>query len=498
MKHPAAARFCALLLMLLILSGCTREPSVSESSSSPSDAPVISTPVLEEGSTSLGYFSEDSLNPYTCRTIQNFYLCGLLYDGLTALDAGGSSELRLAQSAAMDDSHWLVQLRPDAVFPNGEQVTAQDIAASFQAAAQSVYFSSSLSHVLEVQVTDVSSVTFVLDSPDALFDRCLTFPILRSDTVYSDRPIGVGRYHFTGEDQLSGNPRYYGAAGCYETIHLIGVTTLEELGTVLQTGSVKMAYFGTQGVSRAPLGVQSIPVRQSNLVFLGVNARRLNQDLRTLISQIADRETLCSSAYLGHASPTCSPIFPSYSGITSPARPGAQKIAETLDALGFDQRDAAGWRKRPDSSVLSISILTNESASEQLAAAELLAGQLQKAGIRASVEDVSPELYSARIAEGSYDLYLGETRLTPNADLLSLISPSAAYGSACLNDSQLPSLYKQVKTGELPLSELGHALSDALPVIPLLFRQGILCFSGEFSVNIVATERDIFYNIENW
>ena len=106
--------------------------------------------------------------------------------------------------------------------------------------------------------------------------------------------------------------------------------------------------------------------------------------------------------------------------------------------------------------------------------------------------------YSQRIAAGDYDFYLGELRVPPNLDLSSLIAPHPAIGPGCARDEELLDLYRRVKAGEEELSALDSAFRRSVPVIPLVYRRGIVALSPDFSANIVATEQDIFYNIGDW
>ena len=55
-----------------------------------------------------------------------------------------------------------------------------------------------------------------------------------------------------------------------------------------------------------------------------------------------------------------------------------------------------------------------------------------------------------------------------------------------------------MKSGQAGLEALDAALSQVMPVIPLVYRRGIVCYGEDFSANIVATEQDIFYNIGDW
>ena len=59
-------------------------------------------------------------------------------------------------------------------------------------------------------------------------------------------------------------------------------------------------------------------------------------------------------------------------------------------------------------------------------------------------------------------------------------------------------LARRVKAGEEELSALDSAFRRSVPVIPLVYRRGIVALSPDFSANIVATEQDIFYNIGDW
>ena len=142
--------------------------------------------------------------------------------------------------------------------------------------------------------------------------------------------------------------------------------------------------------------------------------------------------------------------------------------------------------------------MVNSGSPHRLEAAALIAQDLAGAGIQVVVEEAPFEEYSQRIAMGDYDLYLGELRIPWNLDLTPLIAPSETVGPGCVRDPELLETYRQVKAGEAELSALDSALRRTMPMIPLLYRRGIVAFSPDFSANIVATEQDIFYNIGEW
>ncbi len=140
----------------------------------------------------------------------------------------------------------------------------------------------------------------------------------------------------------------------------------------------------------------------------------------------------------------------------------------------------------------------NAGNPDREAAAAIVQDAFQGAGFRVTLEAVPFEEYTLRIAEGNYDLYLGELRITNNLDLASLIGPDPAVGPGCVRDEELLEIYRRAKAGEAELSALDSALRRVVPVIPLVYRRGIVAISPDFSANIVATEQDIFYNIGEW
>ena len=255
-----------------------------------------------------------------------------------------------------------------------------------------------------------------------------------------------------------------------------------------------------RGTADLSLGLSRRQVVLSNLVYLGVNSQRRGwpAELRAAFSGIIDRDALARRAYLGFAAPAYSPIKQSFSmAAAGEEDPEPDPQEELLDALGYGERDAEGWRTYQRRR-FTVRLLVNSGSPHRLEAAALIAQDLAGAGIQVVVEEAPFEEYSQRIAMGDYDLYLGELRIPWNLDLTPLIAPSETVGPGCVRDPELLEIYRQVKAGEAELSALDSALRRTMPMIPLLYRRGIVAFSPDFSANIVATEQDIFYNIGEW
>ncbi len=449
------------------------------------------------------YHGEDTLNPYTCTTLQNYYAAGLLYDTLVSLNTMGDPQNRLAQEITIEGASCIVKLRTDARFSDGSPVTAGDVVYSMEMARQSTRFAAQLSGVLETSSPDNYTVVFLLAAPDQFFDRSLAFPIVKEGTGEEALPTGGGRFVAAeGSTLLERNEGYYDPVATVQTVELVDAGNLRDQGEAVASGELDLMYTDLQGEVDLSLGLPRRQVVLSNLVFLGINSQRwgFSSQERCAFSGILDRDALIRKAYLGFGAAAYSPIKASYSsgsGTVSGTEVNLEEQNAVLDSLGYDQRDQEGWRTRGGRE-FTLRLLVNSDNADRVAAAKLVVQDVQAAGIRVQLEEVPFETYSQRIAAGDYDLYLGEMKIPWNLDLLSLISPDPQVGPGCVQDEELIKTYYEVKSGQSDVEALDTALGKVMPVIPLVYRRGIVCYSQDFSPNIVATEQDIFYNIGDW
>lgn len=521
---PLSTRAAALLLSLALLLGACASPSAPKDSGfpEPPSAPSPSPEAASPTGVRIPYDPADTLNPLTCSSVQNYYAAGLLYDTLVALDMVGAPQNRLAQEVTFQGSACIVRIRTDARFSDGSQVTAQDVAYSAAVARSCPRFSAQLAGMLEVQTPDRYTAVFALSAPDRYFDRSLTFPILKEgtagelqtagedeenpQTVVAHRedgalPVGGGRYLLDASGtRLTRNPQYHTPVENIASVYLVDAGSILEQGKALTTGELDLMYTDLRATADLSLGTARRQVMLSNLVFLGVNTQRLGipEELRSAFSGLLDRDAIARRAYRGFAAAADSLVKQSYSSTPGGEEsPPPDALEELLSSLGYGERDDEGWRTYRGRAY-ALRLLVNSGNPDREAAAAIVRDAFQEAGFRLTLEAVPFEEYTLRIAEGNYDLYLGELRISNNLDFSRLIAPDPALGPGCVRDEELLEVYRQAKAGEAELSALDTALRRAVPVIPLVYRRGIVAISPDFSANIVATEQDIFYNIGEW
>ncbi|MEG1777384.1 MAG: ABC transporter substrate-binding protein, partial [Angelakisella sp.] len=288
------------------------------------------------------------------------------------------------------------------------------------------------------------------------------------------------------------NAAYYNPVKHIQQISLVSTASLEAQSFAIMEGKIDFMYSDLQGDLNLGLGIGYRQIPLSNMVYLGVNGNDAcaPQAVRSALSGLIDRDELARKVYMGFASSTSLPISPSVAATTL--------SASDLEVNKDKQHLALAQAGYTPEAPLALELLVNEESDERSSTAELITKMYKDSGIALTVTVLPFAQYSERIAKGEYDLYLGEVRLPYNMDLSALIFPGGALNPAAPSLPALAALYNEVRTGESSPELLEERLRSELPIIPLLFRRGILCFSRDFSANIVATEQDIFYNIVDW
>lgn len=507
-------RICAVLSLCVLLAGCSpgagirdEQAALAQPAHSTLDSGGANIPDGPADTIKVAYDPTDSLNPYKMRSALNRLAVPLIYDGLTRLDRSYRPENLLATDITMSDTGLcVVSIDGGARFSDGSPLTAQDVIYSYERArASGSDWSAMLSNVASVREVG-GKISFQLISHDADFPALLSFPIIKNEAADEDSPAGIGRYMLSGEWEnglvLTANSNYRGKTPSVATIQLTKSSDPDALAFSLKTGEINVAYsdLSTQGV--VSMSPSSVPVTLNNMVYLGVNAGRAvssKASFRRALSAALDRDEMVAKAYSAKAQASSYPFNPDFyrmQEVELGSQSGLSEAEQLLDGLGYSQKDESGNRLR-GGVPLTLTLLANSENSARLAAAELVAGQLMQIGITVQVVSKPFEQYRASIATGDYDLYIGEMRMAANMDFTPLLGGGEiGYGAA--RNQELADAVRAYRATGNGIGALCGMFEERSPFIPLLFRQGMLAFNGAFRTELIATEQDVFYNIEEW
>lgn len=427
---------------------------------------------------SLPYYATDSLEPYLTKTVQNFSLRTLIYDSLFSYD-GTEARPLIANSIVQNDSSAVVTLRDDVVFSDGTRLTAKEVVDSFKLAMASDIYSASLTELADVREQSSTAIHIDLKKPSPLLSNVLTFPIVKR---VGEKSLGTGRFYLVSENKLVKNPYNKLEIKTVKQINLRPIKSLETLNFELVDGTVSLYYSDLSKLSDIGMGVGFKQVPLNNLVFLDFNSARVPLLFRKVIYHQLDRKRIAEVAYDGFATTVTMPVK-RMAGVSVP------------NFSAEDELERAGYKYSEDGMLtaggqgVKLRLLVTKE-EKKLAAARLIAEQLDRLGIEVLVEQLDYTAYIRRTSAGDYDMVLGELRLSDDEDLAPILN---GQGEADILGS-----YYQYQQKKLSVEDFSKQFAEQLPFCPILFRNGALFYNRSFQTSIAPNAYDIFYNIHEW
>ena len=207
------------------------------------------------------------------------------------------------------------------------------------------------------------------------------------------------------------------------------------------------------------------------------------------LARAVDRESIVQIDYALHAQAASLPVHPA----------SALYDQDLAQPLSYDpeQLVQSGLSGR------SLVLLVNSENSAKVSAAQRIAAQLEAAGLEVTVNRLPFEDYTAALAQGDFDLYLGEVVLTADFDLSALLSSSGALNYGGWQDSQTDALLAALAAGSgeartQAASALYAYLAQEAPIAPICFKNGsVLTQWGRLS-GLSPVRGNIFNRLEGW
>ena len=227
--------------------------------------------------------------------------------------------------------------------------------------------------------------------------------------------------------------------------------------------------------------------------YLGFNLSRtpLNDAaVRRAMSGVIDRGTLVSSLLSGHGTAAQLPIAPQDADYpkTYEYRTTAEEYAAALETAGVTAA-------RPR----SLTLLVNKENAFRCAVAESLCAQLTTAALTVTVRELPWGEYAAVLEAGSFDLYLGEVRLTATWDVSALLDAGGALNYGGFVSEQLSGLNDAfLLGGNASAAQYAEGFVEETPFAPLLFKSKTVLTPSGLVDGMTPTASDPFYGFADW
>ena len=155
-----------------------------------------------------------------------------------------------------------------------------------------------------------------------------------------------------------------------------------------------------------------------------------NATVRSALTYAIDRDRIVSDYYRGFARSATLPASPSSPyydhGLAARYKYNPTKMVEAVNAAGLKNAE--------------IKLLVNSDDSLRLRIARAVAEMLRECGLKVTLMQRSGNEYLYALNVGNYDLYLGQTKLSPTMDLTSFFAPGGNLRKGGISDGGIYSM----------------------------------------------------------
>lgn len=431
----------------------------------------------------------DNYNPIDWYTTVQTPLFGNVYSSLVKIvySEDGTAECvgDLAESWEYDESStsWVFDLREDAMFTNGDPVTAEDVKFSFESVMASSYGNWKTVDIKSIEVRDEHTVAINTGEFSVRIPMVWEeVPVVDASAYQADQEgyikeqIGSGPYKLdsleeeTGNFVLVRNDDYYGEAPAIKTVNVKAIADNNSAVIALQNGEVDYMY--VTGINYdLVLGDDRIETKQQpsgygTWLLLNSSAEPLtNKYLRQAIGYAVNYDAMAGLSYGGHVAeknptlPYCAP---------------ADSFPEVLNRYHYDVEKA---KELIAQSGLSTPIDLGELYGGAGGKAELIQQNLAAVGINCEIVSLEPYAMVSAYIGGNYTIGImggiGGGQIRAAGSLASNYSTGGGNNLEHYSDPQVDELIKKLdKTTDKAeydklTEEILNIIADAAPVYNL-------------------------------
>ncbi len=460
--------------------------------------PVVTKPQDgDDQALTLTYYPDRSMNPYLCTDFTNRALFSLLYQSLFIVDRDYNIEPMLCKKYSVsEDMKTYTFYIEGATFSDGASLTAQDVAASLQAAKASQIYSGRMNHVEEIAVAADGGVAVKLTTAYENLPLLLDIPILKKEQVKLDQPLGTGPYMF---ETVEGSPRlrrrtdWWCKADMTVTAQTIALVRAESATQIRDTFefenlSLVCADPGSDRYADYRCDYELWDCENNIFLYLGCNMVSSVfslPEIRSALTHAIDRDTLAESYYRGFARSAALPA--------SPLSPYYNKtLAERYGYDGGEAlKKAVAAAQLPEETV--VTVLVNSDDSLRLRVAREVGKALKNSGLTVQMKEVDSEgyLYALRMRE--YDIYVGQTKLSNNMDLSAFFSSNGALSYGAIDDVGLYTLCMESLANHGNYYTLHQNIMEDGRLCPILFRSYAIYATRGLLTGLTPARDSVFY-----
>lgn len=510
-------KLCAVLALVLLLGalcGCSKldlswftskfktdsqlaQEQPSDAPQTPADDPqqasngtAVATEVYSElDRFGLAYQAGYGLDPFNCLSLCNRVIFSFLYEPLFVVDTAYHAVPVLAESYTVSDDglSTTIRLQSGVRFHDGSAMTAQDVVYSLQCAEGSDYYGNRLIYVSDISAADTQTVVITTTVAYECLPLLLDMPIIKNDTADETSPPGTGPYCYVSDTQLRRSDTWWQLGPAlveYDTISLCHTTTATDIRDNFEYQNVNMVLTDPNSAAYAGFhnDYELWNAGTTIMQYIGYNISTnvfSNYGLRSSITYAIDRETLVTDTSGGFAAAAVLPASPQSDCYDIQlANKYAYNIANyhlQLESASVEDMDSNGILDLYVQSLgyavpVSGTMIVCSSSYQRVQAATQIVNTLNALGFDLTLKPLELSEYQNALSTGSYDLYYGEVRLSPNFDLSPFFRGGGSLSFGSLADSTMEGLCQRALVNSGNTYNLYQRLCERGYITPVLFK----------------------------
>ena len=486
-------RLLALALALCLLAGCSTQGEYVPTGGGFIDGGDVPTQNQNETEQEirLAYNQEEGFQPYTTTDTMNRSLISLLYQGLFSVNSEYEAIPILCKNYRVSsDMRTYTFYLEKATFSDGDAVTAQDVVASLKASQKKGYYAGRLSHAKSIDITDDGGVKIKMDTPFSNLPLLLDIPIVKEEQVSKPAPYGTGPYVLvdTGSGKsLRRQPAWWCSAELpinAREITLCHGTEQKELWDLYKFSGLSMVYTDSYVDFRGDYELWESETGE--FLYLSCNLHSgifKNKEIRRTLTYAIDREQLVQDYFQGFARSAnlpASAAFPYYS----------DKLADKYAYNPSIFAQAVADAQLEDNTV---KLLVNGKDLLRRRVALALKSMLEAGGLAVTITELTDEKYDEALRWEEFDLFLGQTKLSPNMDLSAFFKEEGKLSVGGISSLAIQAMNQNALADPGNYQSLHQMVMDDGRLCPLVFRSyAVYGRRGVFN-NLSPSRDNLFY-----
>jgi ABC-type transport system substrate-binding protein len=165
-------------------------------------------------------------------------------------------------------------------------------------------------------------------------------------------------------------------------------------------------------------------------------------------------------------------------------------VATLAQKYGYDPVSAASAMS--DVKGYTIRLLVNQTDSFRVKVAQEIGRMLSTSGLIVEVVSLEKGEYATALGEGKYDLYLGQTKLSPNMDLSQFFSAKGNLNYGDIDDVAVYNLCLQALENQGNYYTMHQRVMEDAYLCPLLFRSYAVYASRGLLTDLQPARDNVF------